>query len=164
LVTTTSATIAGSVNANGAPISSCRLQYTDEASFQKNGFTGAVSKVCLPNPTGTSSVSVSAKITGLTAGTSYRFRVVATNNSGTTEAADNTFATQAETCAMNPALCPPTPPRETPAATPLPAPVLRPPPTQAKPLKCRKGFKKKRVHGKLKCVKIKKKQAHRRPG
>jgi hypothetical protein len=164
LVTMTSATIAGSVNANGGPVSSCGLQYTDEASFQKNGFTGAVSKACLPNPTGTNNVSVSAKITGLTAGTSYRFRVVATNNSGTTEAADNTFATQAETCAMNPALCPPTPPQETPATTPLPAPVVQPPPTQAKPLKCRKGFKKKRVHGKPKCVKIKKKRGSHRSG
>jgi hypothetical protein len=164
LVTMTSAMIGGSVNANGGPVSSCRLQYADEASFQKNGFTGAASKACLPNPTGTTNVSVSAKITGLTAATSYRFRVIATNNSGTTEAADNTFATQAETCAMNPALCPPTPPQGTPAATPPSVPALQPPPTAAKPLKCRKGFKKKRVHGKPKCVKIKKKRPSHRSG
>lgn len=160
LITLTSATIAGTVNAHGGPISDCRLQYTDEAGFQKSGFTGAVSKTCAPNPEGTTNVSVSAKISGLVAGTGYRFRVVATNNSGSAEATDKTFATQAETCAMNPALCPPPPPQVTPAGVTLPTPVLQPPAPQPKPLKCRKGFKKKRVHGKPKCVKIKKKRAH----
>lgn len=164
LVTMTSATIAGSVNAHGGPISDCRFQYTDEAGFQKNGFTGAASSVCAPKPEGTTSVSVSAKISGLVAGTSYRFRVVATNNSGTAEAGDKTFATQAETCATNPALCPALPPAESPADAVLPLPVLQPPAPAAKPLKCRKGFKKKRVHGKRKCVKIKKKRANRPAG
>jgi hypothetical protein len=161
LVTMTSATIAGSVNPNGGPISDCRLQYTDEASFQASGFAAAISKTCAPNPAGAANVTVSAKLTSLKAGTTYRFRVVATNNSGSAEAVEKTFATQAETCAMNPAVCPP-PPKETPAVT--PAPVLQPlpTPTQPKPLKCRKGFKKKRVHGKLKCVKIKKKQPRHR--
>ncbi len=158
---------AGTVNAHGGPISNCRLQYTTEASFQKNGFAGAASNACVPNPEGTTNVSVSAKLSGLVAGTSYRFRVVATNNSGTAEATDSTFATLAETCATNPALCPPPPPEETPPAVVLPAPVLQLPasPTPpAKPLKCRKGFKKKRVHGKPKCVRIKKKQANRHAG
>jgi hypothetical protein len=167
LVTMTSATIAGSVNAHGGPISDCRLQYTDEASFQNDGFTGAVSKTCAPKPEGTTSAPVSAKLSGLVAGASYRFRVIATNNSGTAEATDKTFVTQAETCATNPALCPAPPSKETPAAAVLLAPVLQspaPPAPSAKPLKCRKGFKKKRVHGKPKCVKIKKKQANRRVG
>lgn len=164
LVTMTSATITGSVNPNGGPISECRLEYTDEASFQASGFASAVSKACAPNPTGTTTTPVSAKISGLKAGTTYRFRVVATNNSGPAEAADKTFATQAETCAMNPAVCPKTPSPETPAVTPAPALLPLPTPTQPKPLKCRKGFKKKRVHGKLKCVKIKKKQPRHRVG
>jgi hypothetical protein len=167
LVTTTSATIAGSVNAHGGPISNCRLQHTDETSFQEDGFSGAASNTCVPNPDGTTAVSVSAKLTGLVAGTSYRFRVIATNNSGTAEATDNAFATQAETCATNPALCPAPPPEETPAAAVLPSPVSQlpgPSNPQAKPLKCRKGFKKKRVHGKPKCVKIKKKKANHHAG
>jgi len=45
-----------------------------------------------------------------------------------------------------------------------PAPGGRPassPPAKPKPLKCRKGFKKKKVHGKPKCVKAKKKKKHR---
>jgi hypothetical protein len=162
LVTMTSATIAGSVNPNGDPISECHLQYTDEASFQASGFGAAASKTCAPTPAGVASVTVSAKLTGLKAGTTYRFRVGATNNSGSAEAIDKTFATQAETCAMNPAVCPRPPSLETPAVT--PAPVLQPLPTprQPKPLKCRKGFKKKRVHGKLKYVRIKKKQPKHR--
>ena len=33
-----------------------------------------------------------------------------------------------------------------------------PPAPQKKPLKCKKGFKKKKIHGKAKCVKVKKKK------
>jgi hypothetical protein len=162
LITMTSATIAGTVNAHGGPISDCHFEYTSEPNFQKNGFTGASSKDCAPVPNGTTNVAVSAKISALTAATSYRFRLVATNNSGTAEAVEKTFQTQAETCATNSALCPPPAPEETPAGPALPAPVLQPLPVATrppvKPLKCRKGFKKKKVHGKAKCVKIKKRK------
>jgi hypothetical protein len=51
------------------------------------------------------------------------------------------------TCATDPALCPPPPPP--------------PPPNNPKPLKCKKGFKKKTVKGKAKCVKVKKHKKHR---
>ena len=51
------------------------------------------------------------------------------------------------TCATNPALCPPV----TPPTNPTP-PVTKPKP---KPLKCKKGFVKKNVKGKQKCVKKK---------
>ena len=47
-----------------------------------------------------------------------------------------------------------------PASTPVPAPPNKPTP---KPLKCKAGFKKTRVHGKLKCVK-KKRERHRHRG
>lgn len=160
VITMTSATLAGTVNAHGGAVSDCHFEYTNETDFQKNGFASAVSKECLPYPDGTTNMPVSAKATPLTAGTSYRFRVVATNNSGTAEAADNTFGTQAETCATNPTLCPLPPPKETPAGPALPAPIVQPlpTPTPAKPLKCRKGFRKKTVHGKAKCVKVKKRK------
>ncbi len=49
-------------------------------------------------------------------------------------------------CATNAALCPP--------AASLPAPV---PPPAPKPLRCKKGFVKKKVKGKPRCVKVKKK-------
>jgi hypothetical protein len=156
----TTATLAGSVNPKGGKISNCHFEYVTEASFQSSGFTAATSKACLTTPSGNAPVSVQAKVSGLTAGTAYRFRVVATNNSGTAQAAESTFSTVAETCAENPALCPPpsggggsTPSLPAPTS---PAPVTPPTAPAKKPLKCRKGFKKKKVRGKSKCVKIKK--------
>lgn len=160
--TKTTAKLAGSVNPKGGTISNCHFEWVTEAAFGATGFSGAGSKACSPTPSGNSAVAVTATVSGLAAGTTYRFRVVATNNSGTATATDQAFTTVAETCSENAALCPPsgggsqpvTPPVSTlpPVTTPAPAP---------KPLKCRKGFKKKRVRGKLKCVKVKKHRAKR---
>lgn len=161
-LTKTTATLGGTVNPKGGTVSNCHFEWVAEAAFQASGFTGASSKVCSTTPSGNVANSVAAKVTGLTTGTTYRFRVIATNNSGTGTATDASFATVAETCAENAALCPPTgtqtsaPPAQVEAGPSSAAPLAR---TQPKPLKCRKGFKKKRVRGKLKCVKVKK---HRR--
>lgn len=157
------ATLVGSVNPRGGPISDCHFEYTSEADFQQNGFTKAASVSCSPKPAGTTDVSVSAKLIGLLSGASYRFRVVATNNSGTADGLDRTFTTVAETCATNPSLCPP--PGETPVSV-IP-PVLQPPPQTSPPpakkaLRCRHGFRKKRVRGKQRCVKIKRKHPRHR--
>jgi hypothetical protein len=162
-VTTTTATLVGTVNPKGGKVSNCHFEWVNEAAFQASGFTGASSKVCLTTPTGNTASSTSAKITGLTAGTTYRFRIVATNNSGTGTATDASFATAAETCAENAALCPPSGGGSSPAApvAPAPAPITTLPSPPAKPLKCRKGFKKKRVRGTLKCVKVKKHRSRR---
>ena len=161
-LTKTTATLAGSVNPKGGTISNCHFEWVMEAAFGASGFSGAGSKACTPTPSGNSAVAVTAKISGLAAGTTYRFRVVATNNTGTATATDKAFATVAETCSENVAFCPPSgggsQPVVSPAWTPLP--VTSPAPAP-KPLKCRKGFKKKRVHGKLKCVKAKKHRAKR---
>jgi DNA-binding beta-propeller fold protein YncE len=159
------ATLAGTLNAKGGTVSDCHFEYVTQAVFQSGGFSGAASKACTTKPSGTTAAPVSAKITGLEAGTTYRYRLVATNNSGTTPAADASFATTAETCAENAALCPPP---TTPAGPSAPAQVEAGPlPTQSvtqpkkKPLTCRKGFKKKRVRGKVKCVRVKKHRAQR---
>jgi hypothetical protein len=157
-LTKTTAMLGGTVNPKGGAVSNCHFEYVTEASFQSAGFSGAVLKSCLLTPSGNAPVAVSAKVTGLEAGTAYRFRLVVTNNSGTTQATDASFTTVAETCAENPAFCPPA---ETPQSPSSPAPttptvVIPPPAPQPKPLKCRKGFKKKKVRGKLKCVRIKK--------
>lgn len=157
-LTTATATLGGSVNPKGGTISSCRFEYVTEAAFGVSGFSGAPFKACTPTPSGNATASVSAKVSGLAAGTSYRFRVVATNNSGTTQAPVGSFATLAETCAENAALCPPPPAQQTTVTT-TPAP-LTPITVPKKPLKCHKGFKKKKVRGKARCVKIKKR--HRR--
>jgi hypothetical protein len=160
-ITKTTATLGGTVNAHGGPISDCHFEYTTSAEFEVSGFTKATSINCLTKPNGTSDVSVSAKVASLTAGTSYRYRVLATNNSGTTPGLDQPFATPAETCENTPALCPPpvVPPTTT---TPTPiAPPASPLPTAPKPLRCHKGFKKKTVHGNPKCVKVKKHRKRR---
>ena len=165
-ITQTKATLAGLVNPHGGPVSDCHFEYTSDADFQTNGFANASSVECSFTPEGTTNDPVSANISGLTAGTGYRFRVVATNNVGTTEAISQTFATLADTCATNPAVCPPPTEKEhgtpvqppAPTQPPIPLPEAKPAP---KPLKCRKGFKKKNVHGKTKCVRVKKK--HHRP-
>jgi hypothetical protein len=156
-ITQTKATVGGTVNARGGPISNCHFEYTNEGEFQKSGFDDATSVPCSSTPSGTSNASVSAKLTGLVAGTAYRFRLVATNNSGTSTGQDRAFSASAETCATNPTVCPPPEvPPVSPAPSPLP-PLASPPPTQPakKPLKCRRGFKKKRVRGKPRCVRIK---------
>jgi hypothetical protein len=155
-ITKTTATLVASVNPKGGKISNCHFEYIDESSFQNAGFTGATSKNCAPTPKGNVASAVTANVSALTAGTTYRFRVVATNNTGVGTATDKAFATVAETCAENPTLCPPAGGGSSPAPA-TPAPVVTPPSApQPKPLKCRKGFKKKKVRGKLKCVKVKK--------
>jgi hypothetical protein len=161
-LTKTTATLAGTVNPKGGTVSNCHFEWATEAAFQASGFTGASSKACLTTPSGNVANSVSAKVTGLTAGTTYRVRVVATNNSGTGTAADASFATVAETCAENAALCPPATTPSAPAQVEAgPAPLTPPAPAQPKPLKCHKGFKKQKVRGKLKCVKVKKHRSKR---
>lgn len=166
-ITQTMATIAGMVNPEGGPISDCHLEYISQAGFDVSGFNSPTSIQCSPKkPSGTTDVTVSAKVSGLTPGTEYRFRVVASNNSGTSIAADKGFTTPADTCATKSDLCPPPeePPIQTPAVSvTAPALFLPAPPSTPAPvlLKCRKGFKKRQVHGKSKCARIRKR--HKRP-
>lgn len=64
-----------------------RIEYTTEQGFEENGFSGALVAGEGQLPAGTVPVAVSAFATGLSAETSYRFRVVATNSEGKDEAA-----------------------------------------------------------------------------
>lgn len=91
----TSATLNGSIGADGGPQASCEFQYVTEAHFQSEGFTGATSVPCNPaGPfTGSSTQAVKADISSLTTGTSYRFRVVAANANGTNRGEDLIFTT-----------------------------------------------------------------------
>ena len=75
-----SVTLHGKVNAEGGPSTTCKFEYTTQVTFNKEGFTGAGSVPCVPpGPfTGNSSEAVSAAVNGLSPGTAYRFRVVAT--------------------------------------------------------------------------------------
>jgi hypothetical protein len=162
-ITLTGATLAGSANAKGGKVSNCHFDYVTEPQFQSTAFASAKTKVCSVTPSGTTATAVTAKVTGLVAGTAYRFRVVAINNAGTTAAADKSFSTTAESCSENPAMCPP--PTGGGSSQPSsPEPSTMPPsapPVPTKPLKCRKGFKKKKIRGKPKCVKVKKARSRR---
>lgn len=86
LVTSTSSTLNGTVNPNGL---------TTAVTFQYGTTTNYGSTVtATPNSvSGTSSVPVSAAITALSPNSTYHYRVVATNSAGTTNGADQTFAT-----------------------------------------------------------------------
>lgn len=104
----TAATIAGTVNPNGDG-TTCQFQYGTSTAY------GSVA-ACGPAPgAGTSAVGVSAALSGLTAGTTYHYRIVGTNRGGTANGADQTFATTAappaRTCATDPTLCPKSTPK-----------------------------------------------------
>jgi hypothetical protein len=86
-VTASSATLRGTVDPNGQD-TSWHFEYGTSTSYGSATPTSQVSAA-------TKSVSVTAAATGLAAGTTYHFRVVATNASGTTDGADRTFTTRA---------------------------------------------------------------------
>jgi hypothetical protein len=92
-ITGTTATLNGVA---GPPVvTSYHFQWGTTTSYGNTTPTGTVG--CPPgnsNPqycTGVTTAPVSANITGLTPGTTYHFRLVATNTNGTTNGADNTF-------------------------------------------------------------------------
>jgi hypothetical protein len=86
-VTETSATLNASVNPNGGEVSDCRFEYGTSTSY---GSSVSCSK--LPG-SGTSPVEVSSSVAGITASTTYHFRISATNTGGTSKGSDETFKT-----------------------------------------------------------------------
>ena len=87
-VASTSATLNGTVNPNGAS-TTVFFEYGPTTSYDSTA-TAAQSPL-----TGTSSQSVSASLTGISAATTYHFRVKATNSAGTNYGNDQTFTTSA---------------------------------------------------------------------
>jgi ligand-binding sensor domain-containing protein len=85
-VTSTSATLNGTVNPNGLS-STVRFDYGTTTSYGTS-VTASQGPV-----TGSSNVSVTANLSGLTPNTLYHYRVEATNSAGTTYGADSTFTT-----------------------------------------------------------------------
>lgn len=86
-VTNTGVTLLGTVTANGAD-ATVTFEYGETTSY-------GTSIAATPSPvTGSGSTAVSAIIAGsLTPGTTYHYRVVAANTSGTTQGAGQTFTT-----------------------------------------------------------------------
>ena len=81
----TSATLNGTVNPNGQSTS---------VSFEYGTSTGYGAKTAPQDAgAGTGTKSISAAVTGLAGATTYHFRIVATNASGTITGADQTFTT-----------------------------------------------------------------------
>jgi hypothetical protein len=84
-VGTTSATVAGIANANGGS-GSVHFEY---------GTTTAYGQATSDIPiSGTSDTATTATLTGLTPGTTYHYRLVASTSSGTVPGADGSFTTQ----------------------------------------------------------------------
>jgi parallel beta-helix repeat protein len=88
-VTSSAATLNGSVNLEGQSTTS-RFQYGTTTSY---GNIAPASRG--PAGSGTSTVNESASLSGLQPGTTYHYRLTATNASGTTNGSDQTFTTAA---------------------------------------------------------------------
>ena len=87
-ITSSSATLNGTVNPNGLT-TTVHFEYGTTTNY---GFTTANRSY-----TGSGTRSVSANITGLTANTTYHFRLVGTYNGGTSHGLDRTFTTLSAT-------------------------------------------------------------------
>jgi hypothetical protein len=88
-VSSTSATVSGTVNPQGQP-TTYHFDYGTDTNY------GSTSPASPPYPSagsGTTAQPESANLTGLTAGVTYHYRIEATNASGTTYGADQTFTT-----------------------------------------------------------------------
>ncbi len=89
-ITQAAATLNAKVNPNGANVTSCVLEYG-------TSLPSGTSVACTPTPgSGTGLVAVSGQVTGLTADTTYQFRVIAGNAGGTSTSASEKFTTLAD--------------------------------------------------------------------
>ena len=148
------ATLMGKVNPKGGTVSTCRFDYGTTPSYGK-------SSNC-PTSVGPVMTDVAQKlgIKDLTPETTYHYRLVVTTNAGTVNGDDVEFTTSAV-----PPPPPPPPPPSGGGSTPSdPSGGSTTPPTTTPPksLKCKKGFVKKRVRGKVRCVKKKRPSKRRR--
>lgn len=93
-VTEAAATLEGFVNPHGLA-ATYAVEYVTEASFEANGFSGAVKIPSGGAPVGAgfTPVAVAQRVEGLMSGTAYRFRIVATSSDGTTRGQAAFFAT-----------------------------------------------------------------------
>jgi phosphodiesterase/alkaline phosphatase D-like protein len=86
-VAQTSATLNATVDPEDETVTDCHFEYGTSESYGS-------SAPCSPSPGGgTGTVAVSASLTGLSSGTTYHYRVTATNATGTSHSSDGTFTT-----------------------------------------------------------------------
>jgi hypothetical protein len=87
-VTETEATFNATVNPNESTVKNCQFEYGTSMSYGS-------SVPCSPPPgSGNSPVAVSATVAGLTPGTTFHFRIVATNSGGSSDGSDQSFKTE----------------------------------------------------------------------
>ena len=84
-VSSDSATLNGTVNPNGQTTTYC-FEYGVDTSYGSTTSSASAGS-------GNSAISVNAAISGLTSDTTYHYRLVATNSSGTSNGDDKTFST-----------------------------------------------------------------------
>lgn len=88
-----SALLKGEVNPEGLA-TTYRFEYVDQGAFAKGGFAGAVKTPVVSGGSGTGAHPARAAISALTPNTTYHYRLVASNASGSSSA-EGTFATTA---------------------------------------------------------------------
>jgi hypothetical protein len=88
-VAETTATLDGTVNPNDATLAECRFEYGPSEAY------GASVPCATPLPSGGTRQAVSASLSGLTANTTYHYRLVASSASGEARTLDATFKTTA---------------------------------------------------------------------
>ncbi|MGN6372196.1 MAG: hypothetical protein ACTHM1_04300 [Solirubrobacteraceae bacterium] len=92
---TKTAVVEAQINPFGSD-TTCQIQYVDEAGFQASEYAGAVTVPCAKQDLGSAFGDQSAgatTLTGLRVNATYHYRFVASNASGTTDGADQTFVT-----------------------------------------------------------------------
>jgi hypothetical protein len=149
----TSATLKGAVNPHGGSVSDCDFEYGTTSAYGSS-----ISCLALPEPVSTN-VMLTRKVLKLAPSTTYHYRLVVTSNAGTVKGGDVQFTTASP---------PPPPPPDTPGSPPvvvtpigiLPAPSVSQP-TKRPPVRCRRGFRKKRVRGRIRCVRRQPKRTQR---
>jgi hypothetical protein len=111
-VAATTATLNGTVDPNGSS-TTYRFEYGPTSSY-------GTQTTATDAGSGSSAVDASADLTGLTPGATYHFRVVATNDGGTTFGDDQTLTTSADATPSNSSPPPPTTTTTTTSDTPPP--------------------------------------------
>lgn len=151
-VTQTGAKIRGSVNPHGGSVSDCHFEFGTSASYGAN-----LPCVPLPGPA-TAPVAQTRALSALQPATVYHYRLVVTTNAGTTMGDDVAFTTASPPSDPEPTT--PAPPTAPAMSAPAAAPPAPSPATKPRHRRCRKGFHRRKVRGKVRCVK--RKRASRR--
>ncbi len=92
-VTTTSATLNATVNANGSDTTALSYKYSADRATVEQGGGDSPTSITPGSVTGSTDTALTAPLTGLTPGTTYYYRFAATNAGGTTNGSIVSFTT-----------------------------------------------------------------------